>query len=171
MAKSVTLNGTEYASSVKAAQDLFADGKTVSEITKILNEAGSSITYQSVYAYTAGAEKTAARRAKYRILSLGKSGRKTAGDIAKRTGVSTSKVVATLKKAGIAIVSKEAIARAEKEAKAKKDAEKEAKKAEQKAKKDAKKAKKNQEQIEEVSVDQVAMESAMADMEADGELE
>lgn len=167
MAKSVTLNGTEYASSVKAAQDLFADGKTVSEITKILNEAGSSITYQSVYAYTAGAEKTAARRAKYRILSLGKSGRKTAGDIAKRTGVSTSKVVATLKKAGIAIVSKEAIARAEKEAKAKK----EAKKAEQKAKKDAKKAKKNQEQIEEVSVDQVAMESAMADMEADGELE
>ena len=67
-------------------------------------------------------------RAKYRILNLGKSGRKTASEIAKKVDVSTSKVVAILKKAGIAIVTKEAKAKAE--------AEKKAAKKNQKSKKD-----------------------------------
>lgn len=180
MAKNVTFNGVEYKSPLAVAKVLVNEGKKPSQAVKILSEAGIQITPQSVYAYTSGAEKTAARRAKYRILNLGKSGRKTVGEIAKRTGTSTSKVVSMLKKAGIAIVTKEALAKAA--AEAAKQAEKEAKAAERKAARKAKKetAKAETEPVadepvaevtEEVAEDQAAMEAALVDMAADGELD
>jgi len=199
MAKSITVNGTEYTSSVQAAKALVASGKTVAEATKALKEAGSSITYQSVYAYTAGNDKTQSRRAKYRILALGKSGRQTASQIATKTGTSTSKVVAMLKKAQIEIVTKEALAKAAADAKAVKQAALDAKKAEREAAKAAKaaekeankpvkapkatKAKKAKEPVvvveeetpvvieDELNEEEAAMALAMADMMSDGELD
>jgi len=193
MATPITVNGTEYKSSVQAAKALVADGKTVAEATKGLKEAGCTIAYQSVYAYTAGNDKTQARRAKYPVLSLGKSGRQTASEIGKKTGLTTSKVVAMLKKAQIAIVTKEALAKAAADAKAAKQAAKDAKKAEREAAKAAKAAEKEankpvkapkaikakkvkveavvEETVPVVSEEEAAMALALADMEADGELE
>jgi len=196
MAKSVTINGTEYKSSVQAAKALVASGSTVAQATKTLNEAGSTITYQSVYAYTVGMSKTGARRAKYRILALGKSGRKTVSEIADKTSTSTSKVVAMLKKAQIAVITKEAIAKAKAEAKAAKQSAKDAKKAERDAAKAVKVAKKaavksakpaknatkkttKVKKVVEVPVviedvlkteEEMAAEMALADMAMDGEL-
>jgi len=110
VAKPITINGVKYSSSVKAAQALFSvGGTTPTHVHKTLIESGSDITYSSVYAFTAGMEQTNIRRNKYRILNMGKTGRKTAGDIAKKTGLTTSKVISILKKAGISIKSKEEI--------------------------------------------------------------
>jgi len=158
----VTIDGVEYKSRTEAAKALVAAGKSLSETATAVN-----MTYQTVYSVTKGAEKVKVRRAKYRILSLGKSGRKTAGEISKKVGVSTSKVVSILKKAGIEILTKEAKAKAE--------AEKTTTKKAPKAKKTSK-AKKEQPVIvpveevateieaTEIPADESAMEAAMADM-------
>jgi len=118
----VTIDGQEYPSRSHAAKALVASGKTLKETVKILADAGAQMTYQTVYAVTKGAEKVAVRRTKYRILNLGKSGRRTASEIAKKAGVTTSKVVSMLKKAGIPIVTKEAREKFENEIKAAKKA-------------------------------------------------
>jgi DNA-binding CsgD family transcriptional regulator len=102
---STTIDGVKYDSKVKAAQALVAAGKTISETADL-----TGITYQSVYAYTKGMEKTQGRRARYRILALGKTGNRSPGDIAKKLNVSVPMVIALLKKNGIAIVTKEALA-------------------------------------------------------------
>jgi DNA-binding CsgD family transcriptional regulator len=103
MAKqSVTIEGVEYKSRTAAAVAMVAAGKTLTEAAEALG-----MTYQTVYANTKGATKVGARRAMYRVLALGKSGRRTASEIAKKTNLSVSKVVALLKKNQIAIVSKE----------------------------------------------------------------
>ena len=115
---SVTIEGVEYPSRTHAAKALVASGKTLKETTDALNKDGMQMTYQTVYAVTKGAEKVAVRRVKYRVLNLGRSGRRTAGEIAKKVGVSTSKVVAMLKKENIAIVTKEARDKAKAESKA-----------------------------------------------------
>jgi len=108
MAKqSVTIEGVEYKSRTEAAKALVASGKTLAEAA-----AATGMTYQTVYANTKGAEKVNKRRAKYRVLSLGRGGKRTSGEIAKKTGLSTSAVVAMLKKAGIAIVTKDSRAAA-----------------------------------------------------------
>lgn len=117
---SVTIDGVGYPSRTQAAKALVAAGKTLKEAAKALEDAGAPMTYQTIYANTAGADKVAVRRQRYRILNLGKSGRRTAGEIAKKVGVSTSKVVAMLKKEGIAIVTKEGRERAKAEKKASK---------------------------------------------------
>ena len=106
--KEVTVGTVVYASRSDAAKALVESGKTLTETVNILNEAGAGMTYQTVYAVTKGAEKVKVRRAKYRILTLGKAGKKSAGEIAKRCGVSTSKVVSILRKAGIATVTAKA---------------------------------------------------------------
>lgn len=102
MSKSVTIDGVDYKSLTAAAKVMVAAGKTINETADALG-----MTYQTVYANTKGAEKVGARRARYRVLALGKSGRRTASEIAKKVNMSTSKVVALLKKNGIAIVSQE----------------------------------------------------------------
>ena len=158
MVKVITINEVEYTSSVKAAQFLVNSGLTPGEATKVLNKAGSSITYQSVFAYTVGAEKTKARRIKYRILNLGKSGRTSAGDIGKKTGVSTSKVVSMLRKAGIDILTKEAIVKAS----GNKEATKVLKKALEKEQKDVAKAKKKDAILADKLVKKLAKEKAPA---------
>lgn len=142
MAKNVTFNGVEYKSPLAAAKVLVAEGKKPSEAVKILDEAGIKISPQSVYAYTSGAEKTNARRAKYRILSMGKTGKKTPSEIAERTGTSTNKVVAMLKKASITIVTKEALAKAESEKKEEQKTEK------KQSKKTIKKSKKTNKKVQ-----------------------
>lgn len=117
MAKAnVTIDGVTYPSRIAAAKALVAVGKSISEAAKL-----TGITYQTVYVNTKGAEKGAVRRTKYRILSLGKSNSSTVGEIAKKTGVSASKIVALLKTAGIPILSKEEKAKREAEAKAAKE--------------------------------------------------
>ena len=114
---SVTIDGVDYKSRTEAAKALVAAGKSLKETVDAITKAGVSMTYQTVYAVTKGAEKVAARRTRYRILNLGKSGRRTASEIAKKAGVSTSKVVALLKKNDIAIVTKEGRAKAKAAAK------------------------------------------------------
>lgn len=108
--KSITIEGVKYDSKVKAAKALVAAGKSISETAEI-----TGIKYQSVYAYTKGNDKTQARRARYRILALGKTGKRSPGDIAKRLNVSVPMVIALLKKNGIAIVTKESLAAAKAE--------------------------------------------------------
>lgn len=98
----VTVDGVEYKSRSAAAIALVDAGKTLSEAAE-----ATGMTYQTVYSVTKGADKVKVRRTKYRILSLGKRGKKTASEIAKKVGVSTPKVVAILKKSGVVIVSKD----------------------------------------------------------------
>jgi len=103
MAKqSVKIEGVEYKSRTAAAKALVAAGKTLAEAAEM-----TGMTYQTVYANTKGSDKVAGRRAKYRVLALGRKGKRTASEIAKKTGMSVSKIVAMLKKNGIAIVTKE----------------------------------------------------------------
>ena len=104
MAKqSVKIDGVQYKSRTEAAKAMVAAGKTLAEAA-----AATGMTYQTVYANTKGAEKVNKRRAKYRVLAMGKSGNRTSGEIAKKTGLSVSAVVALLKKNSIAIVTKKA---------------------------------------------------------------
>jgi len=112
MSKSLTIDGVQYKSRTEAAKALVAAGKTLSEAAE-----ATGMTYQTVYANTKGAEKVATRRAKYRVLAMGKSGKRTAGEIAKKCGLSASKVVAILKGAKITVVTKEAKDAAKKAAK------------------------------------------------------
>ncbi len=122
MAKqSVTIDGVEYGSRTAAAKAIVASGKSLKETVEILKANGCEVTYQTVYANTIGLDKVTARRAHYRILSLGRKGRRTVGEIAKKVNMSTSKVVALLKKNGIAVVTndtKAAVKAAKKSAKA-----------------------------------------------------
>lgn len=105
--QSVTIDGTTYASPTKAAIALVAAGKTITQAAE-----ATGITYQTVYANTKGAEKAAARRVGYQALALGKRGKRTASEIAKKTGMSVPKIVAMLKNAGIVVLTKEAKAAA-----------------------------------------------------------
>jgi DNA-binding CsgD family transcriptional regulator len=105
--QSVTIEGVEYKSPTAAAVALVAAGKTISQAAE-----ATGITYQTVYANTKGAEKAAARRVGYQALALGKRGKRTASEIAKKTGMSVPKIVAMLKNAGIVVVTKEAKAAA-----------------------------------------------------------
>jgi DNA-binding CsgD family transcriptional regulator len=117
MAKqSVTIEGVEYKSRTAAARALVESGKTLSEAA-----AATGMTYQTVYANTKGLEKVNTRRAKYRVLALGRKGKRSASEIAQKTGMSVPRVVALLKKNSIVIVTKEA-AQAAKKAKAGKTA-------------------------------------------------
>jgi len=114
MAKqSVKIDGVQYNSRTEAAKAMVAAGKTLAEAA-----AATGMTYQTVYANTKGSDKVNKRRVKYRVLALGKSGKLTSGEIAKKTELSTSAVVAILKKNNIEIVTKEAKAKAAKTAKA-----------------------------------------------------
>jgi DNA-binding CsgD family transcriptional regulator len=105
--QSVTIDGVDYKSPTAAAVALVAAGKTISEAA-----AATGITYQTVYANTKGAEKAAARRVGYQVLALGKRGKRSPSEIAKKTGMSVPKIVAMLKNAGIVVVTKEAKAAA-----------------------------------------------------------
>jgi transposase len=122
MKQSVTIDGVEYKSRTAAAKALVAGGMGLGEVAEKVG-----MTYQTVYANTTGLEKVKGRRAKYRILKLGKTGNKSAGEIAKKVGVSSSRVVAILKKANITVISAEVKAKAVAAAKAAKAAEKDAK--------------------------------------------
>lgn len=99
--QSVVIEGVTYESRTAAAKALVANGVSLAEASRL-----TGMTYQTVYANTKGADKAAARRITYRILGLGESGRHAASEIAKRSGVSTSKVVSLLKKHNISIVKK-----------------------------------------------------------------
>ena len=112
MSKVVVIDGVEYKSRVAAGKALMANGMSLGAAAEKVG-----CTYQTMYANTKGLEKTGKRRAKYRVLALGKTGKRTSGEIAKKTGLSVSAVVAMLKKNGIAIVTKEAKAAAKKAAK------------------------------------------------------
>ena len=107
MKQSVKIDGVQYKSRTEAAKAMVAAGKTLAEAA-----AATGMTYQTVYANTKGAEKVATRRAKYRVLAMGKSGKRTASEIAKKVGLNVSKVVAILKGAKINVVTKEAKAAA-----------------------------------------------------------
>lgn len=98
----VTIDGVKYESRTAAAKALVAAGKTLAEAAE-----ATGMTYQTVYANTKGAEKVSKRRANYRVLAMGRRGKKTPGEIAKKTGLTVSAVVALLKKHSIAIVTKE----------------------------------------------------------------
>ena len=177
----VTIDGVDYTSRTAAAVALVAAGKSVSEAAKI-----AGCTQATVHANTNGKEKVNAWRRKNRILSLAKTGKKTASEIATRVGVSTPKVVSLLKKSGLVVPTKEALAKLksaanavkESEAKVKADA-KAAKKAAKAAAKateptKTKKVKKVSEVVEPIVTDEMftgvidndqdAMEAAMADM-------
>lgn len=101
--RSLTIEGVEYKNPTAAAKALVAAGKTLSETAAL-----TGITYQTVYSVTKGAEKVKARRETYRVLGFGKSGKKSVGEIAAKTNMSTSKVIALLKKNGIVVLTKEA---------------------------------------------------------------
>jgi len=98
----VTIDGVGYASRTAAAVALVAGGMGLKEAA-----AKVGLTYQTVYANTTGLEKVKIRRAHYRILSLGRKGRRTAGEIAKKVGMTTSRVVALLRKNSIPVVTLE----------------------------------------------------------------
>jgi len=107
MAKSLTIDGVQYKSRTAAAKALVAAGKTLAEAAE-----ATGCTYQTVYANTKGADKVNVRRAKYRVLAMGQTGKRTASEIAKKVGLNVSKVVAILKGARISVVTKEAKAAA-----------------------------------------------------------
>jgi transposase len=164
--QAVEIEGVKYESRTAAAKALVASGKSISETAKL-----TGVTYQTVYAYTKGGDKTATRRARYRIIALGKAGRKTVGEIASKVGVTTSKVVALLKKEGIKAMTKEEAA-AKRSEKATPNAEKTSKKTSSKhTTPTVKKSKKvkplaNTPVLDsEVPVDESAMQAALADME------
>lgn len=122
--RSLTIEGVEYKNPTAAAKALVAAGKTLSETAAL-----TGITYQTVYSVTKGAEKVKARRETYRVLGFGKTGKKSVGEIATKTGMSTSKVIALLKKNGIVVLTKEAkaaLVKAKAEAKAAEKAAKDA---------------------------------------------
>jgi transposase len=151
--QAVEIEGVKYESRTAAAKALVASGKSISETAKL-----TGVTYQTVYAYTKGGDKTATRRARYRIIALGKAGRKTVGEIASKVGVTTSKVVALLKKEGIKAMTKEEAAKLS--AKATPNAEKTSKKS-----KKVKPLANTPVLDSEVPVDESAMQAALADME------
>ena len=107
MSKQVTIDGVQYKNPTVAAKALVAAGKTLSEAAE-----ATGISYQTVYANTKGEDKVKVRRAKYRVLAMGKSGKRTASEIAKKVGLNVSKVVAILKGAKITVLTKEAKAAA-----------------------------------------------------------
>lgn len=95
--RSITVEGTKYGSPSLAARALVAAGKSIAETAKL-----TGITYQTVFSVTVGAAKVAARRVNYKIINLGKRGKNSVGEISKTCGVSSGKVLAILKKAGVA---------------------------------------------------------------------
>jgi transposase len=167
--QAVEIEGVKYDSRTAAAKALVAAGKSITETAQL-----TGVTYQTVYAYTKGGEKTAVRRARYRILALGKSGQKTVSEIATKVGVTTSKVVALLKKEGIKTLTKEEAAAMRTEKKS--NTEKTEKTSSQKSTKTpvVKKKSKKVQKVEsvdetlvidtEIPVDESAMTEAMADM-------
>lgn len=159
----VTIDGVEYSSRTAAAKALVAAGKSLKEAAK-----ATGMTYQTVYANTKGAEKAAGRRVKYRILSLGKSGKRSAGEIAEKVGVSSSKVVSILKKAGIKVTSAKELAAAKKADKAEKATKKTRKTRKAKATKTPEAIIHVEATEAPVDEEQSAMEAAMADIAAEG---
>lgn len=115
MAKqSVKIDGVEYKSRTAAGVALVLGGMRMCDASKKVG-----ISQQTINANTPGKglEKVRARRAIARILAIGKTGKRSVGEISKKVGISTSKVVSILKKANIAIVSAEMKAAALKAAK------------------------------------------------------
>lgn len=156
--KSVTIDGVKYKSATAAAVALVEAGKSLSEAAK-----ATGITYQTVYANTKGKEKRAKAAARRRVLALGAKGKLSAGEIATKVGLSTSRTVALLKKAGISVISAKEKAKLERAENAtKKDA----------RKRRAKKAKATETPVTEevatseapVDEETAAMEAAMSDM-------
>lgn len=98
--KSVTIDGVKYDSATAAAVALVEAGNSLSDAAK-----ATGITYQTVYANTKGKEKRAEAAARRRVLALGQKGKLTVGEIATKVGMSTSRTVALLKKAGIHVLS------------------------------------------------------------------
>jgi len=107
MKQSVKIDGVQYKSRVAAGKVLVANGMSLGDAAEKVG-----CTYQTLYANTKGASSVNKRRVKYRVLAMGKSGNRTSGEIAKKTGLSVSAVVALLKKNSIAIVTKKAKAAA-----------------------------------------------------------
>ena len=98
---SVKFNGVEYNSKTAYAVEMVKQGKTQSEAARM-----AGINPATVHANTTGLEKVQARRKIYKALSLGKGEKYSVGEIAKRSGVNSSKVVALFKKKNIKIISK-----------------------------------------------------------------
>ena len=113
MGQMVTIDGVQYKSRVAAGKVLVANGMSLGDAAEKVG-----CTYQTLYANTKGADKVNVRRAKYRVLTMGQTGKRTASEIAKKVGLNVSKVVAILKGAKITVVTKEAKAKAAKTAKA-----------------------------------------------------
>ena len=156
MAKQIVIEGVEYKSLTAAAKAMVAAGKSLAEAAE-----ATGLAYQTVYANTKGAGKVSARRAKYRVLAMGKSGKRTASEIAKKAGLTTSAVVAILKKNSIAILTKEARAAAKA---AKKGAAKTPKAPRQKVTKPENLIDIPEPVIDEIPTDVAAESQAMADM-------
>lgn len=148
--KSVTIEGVKYSSATAAAVALVESGKSLSEAAK-----ATGITYQTVYANTKGKEKRAEAAARRRVVAHGEKGKLTAGEIATKVGLSTSRTVAILKKAGLQVLSAKEKANLENASKTKKNT----------SKNRAKKTKNvNTVETPVTDEDTAAMEAAMADM-------
>lgn len=98
MAKSVsvTINGKMYASRSAAAKELVAGGMSLKETAITVG-----MKYQTVYAVTKGATKVTKRVSKYRAVRLAKSGKLTAGAIAKKVNMPATTLRDMLKRMGI----------------------------------------------------------------------
>ena len=155
MKQSVTINGTEYESRSAAARALVTAGQTISQVVKALEEAGSPMKYQTVYAVTKGADKVVERRAKYRVRNLAKTGRYSQGMLSERVGISKGIVAKILNDEGITVPTAKELAQ---QAKAKETEKAEAIKAEKKAKKTEKKTKKAEKAPEESGENQETAE-------------
>ena len=107
MKQSVKIDGVQYKSRVAAGKVLVANGMSLGDAAEKVG-----CTYQTLYANTKGADKVNVRRAKYRVLTMGQTGKRTASEIAKKVGLNVSKVVAILKGAKITVVTKKAKAAA-----------------------------------------------------------
>jgi len=151
--RSVTIDGVKYDSATAAAVALVEAGKSLSEAAK-----ATGITYQTVYANTRGKEKRVEAAARRRVLAHGQKGKLSADEIATKVGMSTSRTVAILKKAGLQVISAKENAKLENASETKKG-----KKGTHKNR--AKKA--ETAEVTEAPVideDTAAMEAAMADM-------
>lgn len=148
--KSVTIDGVQYKSRTAAAIAFVEAGKSISDAAK-----ASGVTYQTVYANTKGKAKRAKAAARRRVIALGRKGKMTAGEIATKVGMSTSRTVAILKKAGLQVLSANEKSKLENASKTKKNT----------SKNRAKKTENvNTVETPVTDEDTAAMEAAMADM-------